>query len=169
MGVKFQGNKSIQATVLAAGISTTDSGWFRRTPPFKWLGFLGEKRYFDEHQFVADVLRLQFIYKASGFLEVQVDTVVHREADQVTVTFKITEGPPVLVRSLQLTGIRPVPQKSQLTAKLPLQVGKPFNRFQMTASVDTIARRLRNRGYPAVQVLKSFQRGLGPTNRGRDL
>lgn len=157
MGVKFQGNKSIQGTVLAAGISTTASGWFRRTPPFKWLGFLGEKRYFDERQFVADVLRLQFIYKASGFLEVQIDTVVVREADQIAVTFKITEGPPVLVRSLQLTGIQPVPLKSQLTNKLPLEVGKPFNRFRMAASVDSIVRRLRNRGYPAVQVFKSFK------------
>jgi len=156
MGLKFQGNKSIPTTVLAAGISTTNSGWFRRTPPFKWLGFLGEKRYFDERQFVADVLRLQFIYKASGFLEVRVDTAVVREADQVKVTFKITEGPPVLVRTLQLNGIRPVPQKSQLTLKLPLQEGKPFNRFKMAASMDSISHRLRNRGYPAVLVLKNF-------------
>ena len=136
MGVKFQGNKSIQATVLSAGISTTASGWFARTPPFRWLGFLGEKRYFDERQFVADVLRLQFIYKASGFLEVQVDTAVQRKTDAVNVTFTITEGPPVVVRSLQLDGIRPVPLKSQLTVKLPLEVGKPFNRFRMAASVD---------------------------------
>lgn len=156
MGVKFQGAKSIPTTVLAAGISTTASGWFARTPPFKWLGFLGEKRYFDERQFVADVLRLQFIYKASGFMEVQIDTVVQRKPDQVKVTFKITEGPPVVVRTLQLTGIREVPLKSQLTNKLPLEVGKPFNRFQMSATVDTIVRRLRNRGYPAVQVLKDF-------------
>lgn len=156
MGLKFQGNKSIQAAVLAAGISTTNSGWFRRTPPFKWLGILGEKRFFDEHQFVADVLRLQFIYKASGFLEVKVDTLVQRTADQVKVTFKITEGPPVLVKSLVLNGIRPVPQKSQLTLKLPLEVGKPFNRFKMVASMDSISHRLRNRGYPAVVVLKNF-------------
>jgi outer membrane protein assembly factor BamA len=156
MGVKFQGNKSIPATVLATGISTTNSGWFRRTPPFKWLGFLGEKRYFDERQFVADVLRLQFIYKASGFLEVKVDTVVQRSATQVKVTFKFTEGQPVLVKSLLLNGIRPVPMKSQLTSKLPLQVGKPFNRFKLAASMDSISHRLRNRGYPAVIVLKSF-------------
>ncbi|MEP7325437.1 MAG: BamA/TamA family outer membrane protein [Gemmatimonadota bacterium] len=157
MGVKFQGAKSIPTTFLATGISTTASGWFARTPPFKWLGFLGEKRYFDERQFVADVLRLQFIYKASGFLEVKVDTAVVRKTDQVTVTFKITEGPPVVVQSLRLTGIQPVPQKSQLTNRLPLEVGKPFNRFKMAASVDTIVRRLRNRGYPAVNVYKSFQ------------
>jgi hypothetical protein len=42
MGVKFSGAKSIPTTTLAAAISTTNSGWFARTPPFKWLGFLGE-------------------------------------------------------------------------------------------------------------------------------
>jgi outer membrane protein assembly complex protein YaeT len=157
MGVKFSGAKSIPTTTLAAAISTTNSGWFARTPPFKWLGFLGEKRIFDERQFVADVLRLQFVYKYSGFLEVRIDTVVQRKPDQVKVEFKIKEGPPVIVTSLQFDGIQPVPQKSQLLNKLPLEQGKPFNRFFMVASADTIMRRLRNRGYPAAQVLKNFQ------------
>lgn len=156
MGVSFEGNESIDASVLSAGISTTPSGWFARTPPFKWLGFLGEKRFFDERQFVADVLRLEYIYKASGFMEVQVDTVVKRTADQVKVTFKIVEGPPVVVTDLDITGIEDVRQKRLNFGNLPLRVGEPFNRFKMGASADSIVRRLRNRGYPAARVFKSF-------------
>lgn len=156
MGLKFDGNKSIEGKVLASGISTTASGWFARTPPFKWLG-LGEKRYFNEREFVADVLRIQVIYKFSGFLEVQVDTVVRRSADAVKVTFKIVEGPPVLVTDLDVVGMDSVRNSNTVADNLPLRVGKPLNRYLLAASADSLVRRLRNRGYPAALALKNFQ------------
>ena len=160
MGLKFQGNKHIPASVLAAGISTTNSGWFARAIPFRWLGFLGEKRYFNEREFIADVLRIQAIYKYSGFPEVQVDTVVQRTTDAVKVRFNITEGRPVLVTRMEITGIRSVTSKSSFTGNLPLREGQPFNRYQLAASADSLVRRLRNRGYPGVLVLRSFNQNV---------
>ncbi|MEO8294787.1 MAG: BamA/TamA family outer membrane protein [Gemmatimonadota bacterium] len=156
MGLKFQGNKSINAAVLSAGISTTPSGWFRRAFPFKYLG-LGEKRYFNETEFLKDVLRVQAIYKLSGFYEVKVDTVVQRDPETVKVTFKITEGNPVIVTDMAVTGLDSVRNRSSVDGRLPLQEGHPFNRFQMSASSDSIVKRLRNRGYPAASILRSFQ------------
>jgi outer membrane protein insertion porin family len=156
MGLKFQGNKHIPVTVLASGIATTNSGWFARTVPFRWLGFLGEKRFFNEREFIADVLRIQAIYKYSGFPEVQVDTVVRRSTDAVKITFKITEGRPIVVTRMDVTGIQTITSKSTLTRNLPLRRGQPFNRYLMAASADSIVRRLRNRGYPAVLVFRNF-------------
>jgi outer membrane protein assembly complex protein YaeT len=156
MGLKFQGNKSIQSTVLAAGISTTPSGWFRRTVPFKWLG-LGEKRYFNETEFLKDVLRVEALYKLSGFLEVKVDTVVERKPESVKVTFKITEGRPVIVTDMTISGLDSVRNRAAVVSRLPLREGQPFNRFNLSASGDSVIRRLRNRGYPAAAVYRTFQ------------
>ncbi len=160
MGLEFQGNDHIPATVLATGISTTNSGWFARTVPFRWLGFLGEKRYFNEREFVADVLRIGVIYKYSGFPDVQVDTLVRRTDETVKITFKITEGEPVVVTSMAVTGIREVQSKSSITGNLPLREGDPFNRYLMAASSDSLVRRLRNRGYPAALVFRNFEQNV---------
>ncbi len=40
---------------------------------------------------------------------------------------------------------------------LPLQRGDPFNRYAMQASADTIARRLRDHGYPSATVFTGFE------------
>src|SRR5207245_1485477 len=44
----------------------------------------------------------------------------------------------------------------KLHRALPLQVGDPFDRFLFQASADTVARWLRNRGYPWGEVLRNF-------------
>lgn len=156
MGLKFEGNESISSSVLSAAIGTTNSSWVSRTPPFKWLG-MGEERGFNETEFRRDVLRLQTFYRASGFLEVVVDTVVEREPGSVSITFEITEGEPVVVQSLTTTGLEHIPQHENLLVDLPLRVGDPFNRYLMTATGDTIVGRLRNNGYPAAQVFRNFE------------
>ncbi|MGE0351629.1 MAG: outer membrane protein assembly factor [Gemmatimonadales bacterium] len=156
MGLDFKGNHSIESTVLENAISTTNSSWFARAVPFKWFKIFGEKRIFDERAFVGDVLRIELLYKLSGFLEVRVDTVVKRRPDAVNITFVITEGEPVRVTSLTVTGLDSVAAADEITRNLPLRVGAPFNRFLMTASGDTLVRRLRNRGYPGVLVFRNF-------------
>ncbi|HUL69172.1 MAG TPA: BamA/TamA family outer membrane protein [Gemmatimonadales bacterium] len=154
-GLKFVGNRSIDTEVLSAAISTTNSNWFARTPPFRWIG-LGEKREFDELEFKRDVLRLILLYRQSGFMEVKIDTVVTRKPKEVAIQFLITEGEPVRVTTFTITGIDTLPKPREITEDLALRVGAPFNRFLFQTSADTIARRLRNRGYPSVEVLRSF-------------
>jgi outer membrane protein insertion porin family len=160
MGLKFEGNKNIPAAVLSTGISTTNSGWFARAIPFRWLGFLGEKRLFNEREFVADVLRIQAIYKYSGFPDVKVDTTVQRTSETVKVKFIIAEGEPILVTRMAVTGIDSVQNESTIAGNLPLRQGQPFNRYLMAASGDSIIRRLRNRGYPAALVFRNFDQNV---------
>lgn len=154
-GLKFTGNKSLDSETLSSAIGTTNSAWFARFGLVSWIG-LGEKRIFDETEFRRDVLRLELLYKQSGFLEVKVDTVVVRKPKEVSVTFKITEGPPVVVTSLAVTGLDSIPHADKITQDLPLLTGRPFDRFLFQASADTLISRLRNVGYPSADVLRNF-------------
>lgn len=156
--LEFKGNQSLSPVLLANSIATTNSGWFARTWPFRAIG-LGERRYFSEVDFQRDVLRLQVLYRQSGFPDVQVDTLVRRTDEDVYLTFTIVEGEPVRVDSLSVGGLDSVPQDiaERVVVDLPLQPGDIFNRIQMQASADTIARRLRNSGYPTAEVLVGYE------------
>jgi outer membrane protein assembly complex protein YaeT len=155
--LKFEGNASINKTTLAAAIGTTQSSWFATFPLLRWIG-LGEKRYFDETEFRRDVLRLEVLYKRSGFPDVAVDTTVRRTDRDAHVTFRIKEGRPVLVTSLGINGLDSIPDrpKERLLLDLPLHEGQVFNRYVMQAAADTIATRLKNRGFPEAAVYAGF-------------
>jgi outer membrane protein assembly factor BamA len=154
----FEGNSALSDEFLASAIATTNSSWFARAFVFRWLG-LGEKRYFDEQEFKRDVVRLEVLYRRSGYPHAQTDTVVRRTPTDVYITFRIKEGEPIRVTRLQVLGLDTLPTvvRAQTLVDLPLQQADPFNRFIMQATADTIARRLRDRGYPSARVFTSFE------------
>lgn len=149
--LSFTGNHSIDAEVLAAAISTTNSSFFARSGWVRWLG-LGERRRLNDRELRRDVARLRLFYQASGFLDVAVDTVVVRGDEDVSITFKITEGEPVRVRSFKVLGLDSLSNQERLLEDLPLTVGMPFNRNLLLAAGDTLQNRLRDRGYPTASV-----------------
>ena len=153
----FEGNHALSSDVLAASISTTVSSFFARWGPVRWIG-LGEKRYLDETELQRDVLRLQVLYRRSGFLEAQIDTLVSRTTQDAFITFKIEEGEPVRVTELAIRGLDSLTEKQReaVAEDLPMREGHPFNRAVLQAVVDTVARRIRNFGYPAVDVFREF-------------
>ena len=154
----FEGNSALSDEFLASAIATTNSSWFARAFIFRWLG-LGEKRYFDEQEFKRDVVRLEVLYRRSGYPHAQTDTVVRRTPTDVYITFRIKEGEPIRVTRLQVLGLDTLPTvvRAQTLVDLPLQQADPFNRYIMQATADTIARRLRDRGYPSARVFTSFE------------
>jgi outer membrane protein assembly complex protein YaeT len=147
--LRFEGNSSIPSEVLEAAIATTNSAWFARN--LRFLG-LGTKRRLNEREFRVDVLRIRLFYQRSGFLDAQVDTVVVRTAENAYITFKITEGEPIRVKTLTIGGLDSFPDRDKLVRDLPLTVGMPYNRFLFTALVDTITTRLYDRGFPTPSV-----------------
>ena len=151
----FEGNRAIDELTLRAVIGTTNSSWFARSGLVRWLG-LGEKRYFDEREFQRDVLRLTLLYRKSGYLDVEVDTLVVRKPRDIYLTVRIEEHEPVRVTALDLVGLDTLPEPHRITQDLPLRPGDPFNRFLMQASTDTIVRRLQDRGYPSAEVFVNF-------------
>jgi outer membrane protein insertion porin family len=154
----FRGNRAIADDVLATAISSTNSSWFARAVPFRWLG-LGAKRYFDEQEFRRDVVRLGVLYKRSGYYEAVIDTLIRRTPEDVYITFAIAEGEPIRVTSLNIIGLDSLRERGRQLAvqDLPLQQGDPFNRYAMQASADTITRRLRDHGYPTATVFTAFE------------
>jgi outer membrane protein assembly factor BamA len=113
----FEGNKAIPDEVLASAIATTNSSWFARAFLFRWLG-LGEKRFFDEQEFRRDVVRLEVLYRRSGYPRATVDTTVARDPVNVFIIFRIAEGPPIRVTSIGVTGLDTLPTRlHQLTLR----------------------------------------------------
>ena len=156
--LNLEGNDALRDEVLAAAIVTTNSSWFARAVPFRWLG-LGAKRYFDEEEFRLDVVRLSVLYKRSGYPDAVIDTLVRRTPEDVYITFKIREGAPIRVTSLAVLGLDSLPTRVRraVLEDLPLQQGDPFNRFAMQASADSITRRLRDRSFPSATVFTAFE------------
>src|SRR2546430_3184177 len=154
-GLSFEGNHAIDDYTLSAAIATTNSSAFANSPFLRWLG-LGEKRSFNELEFRRDVVRLLLLYRQSGYMNATIDTLVRREARDVYVTFRIYEGDPVRLTRLDVLGVDSILDVPALKRALPLQVGDPFNRALFQASADTIVGRLKNRGYPYADVLKSY-------------
>ncbi len=105
------------------------------------------------------MVRLEVLYRRSGYPHAQTDTVVRRTPTDVYITFRIKEGEPIRVTRLQVLGLDTLPTvvRAQTLVDLPLQQADPFNRFIMQATADTIARRLRDRGYPSARVFTSFE------------
>jgi outer membrane protein assembly factor BamA len=132
----FEGNEAIDDYTLRISIATSQSGMFARPGILHvmTLGLLGEKRYLNETEFRRDVLRILLLYRRSGFLEARVDTLVRRSSDAVHIRFVITEGEPVRVRSLAITGAERIVSDRDLRRDLPLRVGDPFDRLPATVS-----------------------------------
>jgi len=151
--LKFTGNQAFPASVLASGIVTTPSTWTRR-----WFRVFGTRYCLDPVELPRDVLRLELFYHNHGYREATVDTVVTRLGPgRAEVRFAIREGQPTRVSALRITGLDDVPLRAAIEHALPLAVGKPFDRTALAAARDSLARRLRNAGYPDADVLVNYE------------
>src|SRR2546422_2572940 len=155
-GLSFEGNHAIDDYTLRAAIATTNSSAFATKWYLRWIGFLGEKRYFNELEFRRDVVRLLLLYRQSGYMNAVIDTLVRREGRDAYIKFRIYEGDPVRLAELHVLGLDSILDVRRLERDLPLQVGDPFNRALFQASADTIVSRLKNLGYPYADILRNY-------------
>lgn len=151
--LSFEGNRAFSDAVLSRAIATTAS-----SRGYRWSGFLGTKRCLDRAEIPRDRLRLIIFYRNHGFPRVSVDTLLQqRGMGELEVLFRIDEGRPLRLESLVVTGLSGVADSARVMRNLPLRVGARFERPRLEAARDTIARRLRNSGYPNADVLRSFE------------
>ncbi|HYN83407.1 MAG TPA: BamA/TamA family outer membrane protein [Gemmatimonadaceae bacterium] len=151
--LEFTGNTAFTSAELAKIIVTTPSAWARR---FLHLPFTA-RRCLDRAELPKDRARLIVFYRRRGFPDVTVDTAVRSAgAGGVEVEFKINEGRPTRLESLVIAGLDSVPEPGRITRGLPIRAGQRFDRVLVEAARDTIARRLRNNGYPRAVVTNSF-------------
>src|SRR5882672_2001493 len=102
-GLSFKGSHAIDHYTLATSIATTRSSAFASYWWLRWT-HLGERRYLNEIELRRDVLRLLLLFRRSGYVNVAVDTAVHRTAKDAFVTFRIHEGDPVRLKQLDIVG-----------------------------------------------------------------
>jgi len=149
--VSFPGNHAIDPTVLEASIVTTASSFFASKSLVRWLGW-GDKKYFNQIDFEADSFRLWIVYNLNGYPHVKIQPSVRKSPGAVDVTFRITQGDPVILRNLDIFGLDDVEHAFLIRQDLPIAPGDVASDWKLHDTRDTIEARLRNRGYPLAQV-----------------
>ena len=73
---------------------------------------MGEKKYVNERELQRDVLRIEVLYRRSGFPTATVDTIIRRTPTDIYITFKVTEGKPIVLDHLTFSGLDSLPGRS---------------------------------------------------------
>lgn len=148
----FKGNKAVKSGQLKSVLATAASS------KLPW----GTKRYFSREQFEADLKRIVAFYTDRGYPEARVtsfDAKLNDAQDAVAITVNISEGEPVTVERIELTGFDPLPEdhRQTLDGKMPLKVGAPLDRAVLQASREAALDELRDHGHPyaSVRVVES--------------
>jgi outer membrane protein insertion porin family len=126
-------------------------------------------RFFSRGKFDQDLLKrsvnnLEAFYRNAGFADVHVEAEVIDRESQIEVDFKIVEGEPTLVESLQFEG-----NKSQAVAALApgglnLKPGQPYSRSRLDQDRNQIVANYLNLGYLNVD-FKSTVKPLADNSR----
>lgn len=149
----FTGNHGFTDADLSRIIVTTPSGWARRVLPLPFT----ERHCLDRAELPNDRARLIIFYRLRGYPRVTVDTVLRAMGSQsVEVKFAIHEGPQSMLRSFVVNGLSAVLSGEKLARGVGPEAGGRFDRILIGMASDTIARRLRNSGYPLASVTNSF-------------
>ena len=74
----------------------------------------------------------------------------------VEITFRIDEGEPVRITTLDFEGLDPVEDEEALTRDLPVGVGERLDITALRAVADSLARRLQDQGYPHAEVFRDI-------------
>ena len=155
--VAFQGNQSFPDDSLSRAIVTRETECRSLVfTPFCWAGadFALQRFYLPERDVPLDRLRLEAWYYQRGFREISVDTLTSLgEEGRATVSFIIDEGEPVIATRVDFEGGEGINEDGLLEG-LPLQPGERLSILALDATRDTLERRLANRGYGRVNVLR---------------
>ncbi len=148
----FQGNRTFSAARLAAQIATTPSGTL-----YRYARFIGSRHCLDPVHLPLDSVRLLRFYQDRGFYDVAVGLDTTPIATRVIgVHFRIDEGAPTLIDSLELSGLEGLPDSARIRRGLPLALGQRFDKEALGSALAYITRSLRNSGYPYADVFRGY-------------
>lgn len=157
--VRFVGARALDEALLEATVATRETRC--RSPFLAPACAAGDWRWAEDKAFLdtavvrADEERLRELYDAWGYPEARVRArILPLDDGDVEVEFRIAEGEPLLVRSLQVRGLDTLPRPVPLPA-LPLRVGEPYALPRLEATQGLIARALAERGYAFAEVVVS--------------
>ena len=150
----FKGVKSVDVTRLKSALATREN---TKVPIAGWQLPWGKKSYFDRGRFDADLKRIEAFYADRGYPDARVtdfDVKLNQQQDAVDVAVTIDEGQPVKIVAVEFRGFDVVPQDhfDQMKGQIPLVVGKPRDRQDVTAAHELAVNELRDHGYPYARV-----------------
>ncbi len=145
--LSFNGVKQVDKNALANALET------KQGSKLPW----GRKRYFDRKAFDADLKRIEAFYRDRGFPDARItsfDVDLNDKQDEVKVVVNITEGEPVRVADVNVTGFDVLSegQLQGLKDSLPLKAKQPLDRQLAVATRERALNVLRDAGYPYAKV-----------------
>lgn len=154
VSVAFDGARTFSAAALQAAIETAATSC--TSPLFVCPFGLGtDHQRLDLETLRADVLRLRLFYYQHGYRQATVEAATAPERGGVRVAFRIDEGRPIRIGSLELLGADSVLPRGILD-EIHMHTGDAFGTLAYEAARDTLTARLADRGYPHAQVLASY-------------
>ena len=125
------------------------------------LGLAREKSAADAIALQSDVLRLRKFYFDRGYREARISVDTLTRAHVMRATFRITEGSPVTVSTVELKGLEQFDSTAQRRLRhalpqLPLTVGSPLSLISYEAGRDSLLDRLHNLGYARAEVFAGY-------------
>lgn len=153
--VVLEGIGAERQTQLLVGLATVESSRFLGI----WDGVGFEYEVFDPELLRHDVERVESYLRAQGYYEARVlaSRVQFVDDHRVKVQISVREGPPVLVRSIDLAGLQSLPLEVSAEAfrGMPLTTDRPFRESDYEASKRHILLTLQNAGYAFAEVTGS--------------
>ncbi len=152
--LKFNGVRNVDESRLRAALATKQN---TKVPVVGWELPWGRKNYFDRGRFDADLKRIEAFYADRGFPDARVtdfDVDLNGAQDSVDVTLTIDEGEPVTIAAVEFRNFDTVPERALNRVKrtMPLAVGEPRDRQEVTAAHELAVNLLRDHGYPYARV-----------------
>src|SRR5579864_1491892 len=123
---------------------------------------------FSQSLLASDINGLEDLYKANGFREIQIKSVVvdHYEGVQkhLAIRLEISEGAQTLVNDVRIAGNAKVPT-DQLLAKIDTAPNQPYSDYKLAGDRDTILNYYFNNGFPNASLEISTQPVSGTPDR----
>jgi outer membrane protein assembly factor BamA len=155
LSVEVEGTEQLPEALVRSVVATLPTRCVSAAlQPLCWFGASLDRRYLDPRMLTADLLRLRLFYHQRGFREARVELDTASVANGIHITFRIREGEPVIVASVQVEGAE---ELGGITRSLPLRAGQPLSMVAFEATRDTLIARLANRGYAAADVLANYE------------
>jgi translocation and assembly module TamA len=157
--LKFDGVQQVDKSALANALET------KQGSKIPW----GRKRYFDRRAFDADLKRIEAFYRDRGFPDARVSSFnvdLNDAQNEVKVVVNITEGEPVRVADVQVTGfdVLSAAKQEELKNTLPLKEKQPLDRQLAVATRERALNVLKDNGYPYAKVAMRSE-DVGPKSQ----
>ena len=99
-----------------------------------------------------DITKMRVYYWQRGFREAQIDTLITPQARGSAVAFRVTEGPPTIVSTLNVTQRAPVLEPAELQELVELHQGEPLDLIALDSTIAHLHAAYWNKGYADVRI-----------------